>query len=159
MEIRSAKLGDVEQMIPVLQDYEIASESYLLEKYKYMRNKKSPLKECMKLSLQEQIQKKNGKFLVAEKENKIVGYIFGEIRDDNHLLFDRPKTGELNNIAVLKTHQGQRISSQLWAQLQDWFIENKCELITLSVNINNSAQKIYKKWGFDKFYYRMIKKL
>ena len=159
MRIRTAKLKDIDSIIPVFMDYEKASESYLSKEYKSMRNKKKPLKKHIKLAFEKDIKKKNSKFLVIEDEGKIVGYIFGEIRDDSHPLFKRPKTGELNDIAVLNAYKGQGIASKLWKELLNWFIEKKCEMITLSVNFNNKAQKAYKKWGFDVFYLRMIKKL
>lgn len=159
MKVRTAKIEDIELIIPVFMDYEKASEGYLSRKYRSMRNKKKPLKKHIKLAFEKDIQQKNGKFLVMEDQGRILGYIFGEIRDDRHPLFKRPKTGELNDIAVLKEHQGKGIASKLWNELQDWFIKKDCEMITLSVNINNSAQEIYKRWGFEKFYLRMIKKL
>ncbi len=159
MRVRTAKSQDVELIIPVFMDYEKASEEYLSEKYKSMRNKKKPLNKYIRLSFEKEISQKNAKFLVMEDQNKIVGYIFGEIRDDTHPLYKLPKTGELNDIAVLNEFQGKGIASKLWNELQKWFIEKNCKMITLGVNINNSAQNIYEKWGFEKFYFRMIKKL
>ena len=159
MKIRTAKLNDIDSIIPIFMDYEKASEGYLSEKYRSMRNKKKPLKKHIKLAFEKDIKKKNSKFLVMEDDGKIVGYIFGEIRDDSHPLFEIPKTGEFSDIAVLKKYQGKGIASRLWDELQNWFIKNKCKMITLSVNSNNNAQKIYRRWGFDVFYLRMIKKL
>jgi ribosomal protein S18 acetylase RimI-like enzyme len=159
MKVRTAKISDIESIIPVFMDYEKASEGYLSEEYKSMRNKKKPLKKHIKLAFDKDIQQKNGKFLVVEDEDKIVGYIFGEVRDDSHPLFKRPKTGEFNDLAVLKSYQGKGIASKLWNELENWFVKKNCEMVTLSVNINNSAQEIYAKWGFEKFYLRMIKKL
>ena len=159
MKIRIARIKDIKQIILVFREYEKASLEYLPKKYKCMRNKKKPLNKCIILAFNKLIEKKNSKFLVFEKNNKIVGYIFGEIRDDSHPLFNRPKTGELNDIAVLKKYQGKNIASELWEELLAWFVKNKCEMITLSVNSNNQAQEIYKKWGFEVFYLRMIKKI
>ena len=94
-----------------------------------------------------------------EDNGKIVGYIFGEILENSHPLFKKPKTGELSDLAVLKTYQGKGIAGKLWKELLVWFVKKKCKMVTLSVNSNNSAQEIYKKWGFDVFYFRMIKKI
>lgn len=124
-----------------------------------MRNKKKPLEKHIKLSFKRDILKKNSKFLVMEDEGKLIGYIFGEIRDDSHPLFKVPKSGELNDLAVLKEYQGKKIASQLWKKLLEWFVRNNCKIITLSVNYNNQAREIYENWGFEKFYLRMIKKL
>jgi len=157
--MRVAKVKDIEQIIPVFLEYEKASEKYLARKYKSMRNKKKPLQTKIRLALKNNIEQKNSRFLVFEDDGKIVGYIFGEIRDDSHALYKSPKTGELNDIAVLKIYQGKGVASNLWTELLSWFTKKKCEMVTLSVNSNNQAQEIYKKWGFDLFYLRMIKKI
>ena len=159
MIIRTAKMKDIDQIMVVFKDYDNASIDYLPTKYKLMRNKKKPIEKHIKLALEKDIKQKDSKYLVMEDKDKIVGYIFGEIRDDSHPLYDRPKTGELNDLAVLKEHQGKGISTKLWEELWAWFKKNKCEMVTLSVNCNNKAQEIYKKWGFDLFYWRMIKKI
>jgi ribosomal protein S18 acetylase RimI-like enzyme len=159
MKIRTAKIEDINQIIIVFKEYEKASIGYLSTEYKCMRNKKKPLEKHIKLALKKDIKQKNSKYLVMEDNNKVVGYIFGEIRDDSHPLYNRPKTGELNDLAVLKEYQGKSISTKLWKSLLIWFKENKCEMVTLSVNCNNKAQEIYKKWDFELFYLRMIKKI
>jgi hypothetical protein len=41
MKIRVAKIQDIEKIIPIFMDYEKASEDYLSNKYKSLRNKKS----------------------------------------------------------------------------------------------------------------------
>ena len=104
MKIRKAKLKDIDLIIPVFEDYEEASLDYLPQKYKSLRNKKKPLKKHIRLNYKKDITKKNSIFLVAEEDNKIVGYIFWEIRDDSHPLYDMPKTGEFNDIAVLNEY-------------------------------------------------------
>ncbi len=159
MNIRIAKINDVEQIMLVFKDYEKASIGYLPAKYKSLRNKKTPLKKNTRIALIKDIEHKNSIFLVMEDKNKIVGYIFGEIREDKHPLYKPPKTGEFNDIAVLKTYQGKGIAGALWKELLAWFIKKNCKLITLSVNSNNQAQEIYKKWGFEVFYLRMIRKI
>ncbi|MFT4309212.1 MAG: N-acetyltransferase family protein [Candidatus Woesearchaeota archaeon] len=159
MRIRKAKTEDIDQIIRVFKDYEKASISYLPKKYKVMRRKKKPINKHIRLALTIDIEKKSSRFLVMEDNNTIVGYILGEIRDDNHPLFNRPKTGEFSDIAVLKEYQGRGIASKLYYKLEEWFINNKCEMITLSVNKNNPAKNIYENWGFESFYMRMIKKI
>jgi len=47
----------------------------------------------------------------------------------------------------------------LWKELLAWFNKKNCKFVSLSVNANNNARKIYQKWGFEIFYLRMIKKL
>ena len=159
MQVRKARIKDIEQIKTVFMEYEEASVNYIPKKYQYLRKKKGPLNQKIKLALTKDIKEKDSLFLVAEENHKVVGYIFGKIRDDKHPLFNPPKTGELDTVAVLKSHQGKGISSKLWKELLKWFAKKKCVFITLSVNSNNPAQEIYKKWGFELFYLRMIRKV
>jgi ribosomal protein S18 acetylase RimI-like enzyme len=159
MKIRKATTKDLEQIKTVFLDYEKASMGYLPRKYRLLRNKTKPIDKNIRKALLKDIHAKEAIFLVAEEHKRVVGYIFGHIRDDRHPLWNPPKTGELTDIAVLSTHRGFGIGSKLWHELLKWFKKEKCTFITLSVNVNNNAQEIYKKWGFDKFYLRMIKKM
>jgi ribosomal protein S18 acetylase RimI-like enzyme len=159
MIIRKAKLDDIDSLIPIFIDYEKANVSYLTDWYRFMRDRKEPWMRYVKLAFKKDITKKNSLFLVAEEKGKLVGYIFGEIKHEKHPLFKKPKTGELNDIAVLKSYRGKGVSSKLWKELLAWFVKQKCEIVNLNVNVNNQAQEIYKHWGFDTFYLNMIKKL
>lgn len=159
MKIRKATLKDVGQIAVVFKDYETASVGYISKKYQYLRKKKGPLNQKIRLAIIKDIKHKHSRFLVMEDNDKIVGYIFGTIKNDKHPLFNPPKTGELDTIAVLKSYRGRGIASQLWKELLAWFKREKCKFITLSVNYNNPAQEIYQNWGFEIFYLRMIRKL
>ncbi|MBU2406398.1 MAG: GNAT family N-acetyltransferase, partial [Nanoarchaeota archaeon] len=127
MKIRIAKIEDVPSLLVLFMEQEKSGVSFLPKKYKSMRNKKKPLKKHIKLALEKDIKQKNSRFLVMEDNEKIVGYIFGEIRDSTHPLFKRPKSGELSDMAVLKTYQGKGIAGKLWKELLDWFTKKKCK--------------------------------
>lgn len=157
--IRKATIKDIENIIPVFLEYENMSERYLDKKYKSMRNKKKPLLSHMKKELEKDIKKENSLFLIAEEEKEIIGYAAGELRNDASILYDMPKTGELSDLAVLKKHQRKGVATKLCKELLSWFKRKKCVMVTLSVNVNNDAQQLYSKLGFDKFYLRMIKKI
>lgn len=157
MKIRKATIKDIEGIKLVYEDYEKASRSYLPKKYLGLRNKKKPIQKNLIKSLSQDIKRKDGLFLVAEHDGMIVGYIYGMIRPDDHVYFKPAKTGELNDIAVKEEFRGRGISSKLWNELHKWFKIKKCKLITLGTNSNNTAQEIYKKWGFEVFYLRMIR--
>lgn len=159
MAVRPARLEDITKIIPVFVEYERASVSYLPEEYRALRRKREPLEEHIARALERDIAREESRFLVYEDEGVIVGYAYGTIRDDEHPLYDPPRTGEFSDLAVLTSHQGRGIASALWKELLDWFREERCELVTLSVNANNAARAIYEKWGFEEFYVRMIKKL
>ena len=160
MIVRKAEIKDIEEIIPVFQEYESASLGYLPKKYQCIRNKKEPIIENIKKAFIKDIRYKDSIFLIALDDKKIVGYIYGIVRDDQHPLFKPVKTGELNDIAVLKEYRSKGIASLMWKELDKWFKRQDCKMITLSVNCNNDhAQEVYKKWGFETFYLRMIKSI
>ncbi len=159
MRVRRAMEQDIEAIAKVYLEYERAAVRLLPDKYKSLRDKKKPVIKHVKLALLKDICRRDSVFFVMEHEEKVVGYIFGEIRDDSHPLFQKPKTGELNDIAVLGDHQGKGVGRKLWDELSDWFRKKGCRFVTLSVNPNNQAKRVYEKWGFSEFYSRMIKEL
>ncbi|MFT4307771.1 MAG: N-acetyltransferase family protein [Candidatus Woesearchaeota archaeon] len=159
MAVRPARSEDIARIIPIVMEYERESASYLSEEYRAIRRTKEPLDEHLARSLENEIVRADARFLVYEDGGSIVGYAHGMIRDDTHMVYDRPRSGEFSELAVLPSHRGRGIASALWDELLDWFREEDCAFVTLSVNANNRARAIYEKWGFDEFYVRMIKKL
>jgi ribosomal protein S18 acetylase RimI-like enzyme len=86
---------------------------------------------------------------VYEFNSKIVGYIYGTVNQPKSIHLDLPKTGVLEDLAVLKEFRGRKIASELWRELKKWFKNEKCKAIQLQVINGNPADQIYEKWGFD----------
>ncbi len=80
-------------------------------------------------------------FLVAENEEKVVGYIISDVRENE---------GVIISIAVDPDFQRQGIGKRLIQKT----IENLCtEYIVLTVRVsNNKAQQFYENLGFKRFY-------
>jgi ribosomal-protein-alanine N-acetyltransferase len=80
-------------------------------------------------------------FLVAQKDNSIVGYIIFWIRfeDEGHII----------SIAVDKNHRREGIGSKLVETTMEIFKKYSVKTIKLEVRVENvQARKFYKKIGF-----------
>jgi ribosomal protein S18 acetylase RimI-like enzyme len=98
---------------------------------------------------------KNNYLLLAEMDNKIIGYIFGSVCESVC-----SKKGYIEDIFVKKSERGKEVASQLIKEFIKILKEKKMGKISLSVNIKNKvALSLYKKRGFKIIKYEMEKKL
>ena len=89
----------------------------------------------------DEISKENVIFLVAKKENTVLGYISGQMILDEFYI---------SNIAVHSTCRGSHIGSNILSALIDILKRRDCLLATLEVRQSNlSARKLYEKFGFE----------
>lgn len=79
-------------------------------------------------------------FLVAEDEDKIVGYIG---------MYVMVPEGEITNVAVAKEARGSGTGAALVEVMQQWAAEHGVERIVLEVRMSNDpAIHVYEKRGF-----------
>lgn len=79
-------------------------------------------------------------YLVAEIDNKIVGYVG---------IWFIAGEGHITNVAVHSDYRGKKIGDELIKHLVKKCIENDIFAMTLEVRISNIvAQNLYKKYGF-----------
>lgn len=79
-------------------------------------------------------------FLVAEDEDKIVGYIG---------MYVMVPEGEITNVAVAKEARGSGTGATLIEVMQQWAAEHGVERIVLEVRMSNDpAIHVYEKRGF-----------
>lgn len=80
-------------------------------------------------------------FLVAEKNEVIIGYIIGVIK--------RGSEGHIISIAVDPNYRRKGYGSKLMLELIKYFKSNGVKIVRLEVNIKNSiARKFYERLGF-----------
>jgi [ribosomal protein S18]-alanine N-acetyltransferase len=93
-----------------------------------------------KESFKKEIQNKLAKYLVAQVEDKVVGYIGAWfVIDEAHI----------TNVAVSPEYRGQRIGDKIVKCFIDECNDNKINAMTLEVRVSNIvAQNLYKKYGF-----------
>ena len=79
-------------------------------------------------------------YLVAEIDNKIVGYVG---------IWFIAGEGNITNVAVHSDYRGKKIGDELIKHLVKKCIENNIFAMTLEVRVSNIvAQNLYKKYGF-----------
>lgn len=99
--------------------------------------------------------------LVAEENEskKIVGFIAGEITKKEREELFKTK-GHIEDLYVLKEYRNKKLGEILINAINDWFKKNKAFYSNLEVDIINAkGVKFYKRQGYEKIMYKMIKKL
>lgn len=157
MEIRKAKVSDVEGIYKVFLDFDSACTSYISPEFRCLRRKKKPAKENTIKALTREIRKRKSLFIIAIDKDEIVGYAYA-IQSGSHPVFTIPNVGELADLAVSKKHRGKGIASLLWKEVQKWFKLQKCKVWQLQVIADNPARNIYEKWGFKDSVVKMRRK-
>ncbi len=100
--------------------------------------------EEKKQEIERLINDKNSILLVAEEDNKLVGYLGAYGRSANRL-----KHTVTIGIGILQSHTGKGIGTKLFETLEEWAIENNKHRLELTVMENNlPGQALYKKMGF-----------
>lgn len=93
--------------------------------------------------------------LLAEKNNKAIGYLNGAIIE-----IDNKKTGYIDDIFVLKEFRGGNVGKLLIEEFIRILKNKKIGACRLEVNLKNKkALELYKKLGFKVTEYVMDKKL
>lgn len=105
--------------------------------------------------LKEIIAKRNFRVIVAEDQQKIIGFFIGRI--DKARPYAKPlKVGGLNTAFVCEECRGTGIGQKMFADLIGWFRKNNIKNIELSVDYRNEIGcKAWKKFGFKDFMKRM----
>ena len=156
MKIRKANKNDLEQLTQLIIEFKEGLTDFEPEDLKVFRRKEKSM-GLIKKSVQEEIDNPNGLFLVAEDEKKLVGFAFGTIRENIHMVFDTVKFGMLNHIWLTKNYRGQGLASKFKEELFQWFKSKDCKYIKLLVLDANPAKQIYEKWGFKIVLDSMVK--
>lgn len=92
---------------------------------------------------------------VAEENEKIVGFITGEILSKKE--WYTVQLGTINNLFVLKEYRGKGLGKQLMETMMEAFREkgiNNFELYAF--NNNTNTLKFYEKLGFKKYNVQML---
>ncbi|MEA3515380.1 MAG: GNAT family N-acetyltransferase [Nanoarchaeota archaeon] len=156
MEIRKVNNNDLEQLTQLIIEFKEGLTDFEPEDLKVFR-RKIKSSDLIKKSVKEEIDNPNGLFLVAEDENKLVGFIFGTIRENTHMVYDTVKFGMLNHIWITNNYRGRGLASKFKDNLFQWFKDNNCKYIKLLVLDANPTKHIYEKWGFEIVLDSMVK--
>lgn len=136
---------EIKELLVELQQYlaDIDKEGYNIvgENYreKYFEKTMEDVKRC------------NGKILLFEDNEKIVGLIIGIINNNETKRYDfnAPKRGRITELVVDKEYRGKGIGKKLLLEMKEYLKSNGCEKILIAVfGYNESAIKFYKENGF-----------
>lgn len=93
--------------------------------------------------------------LVAEIDDKVVGYIWGYVE-----IIMKHKIGKIQELIVTSKQRGKGIGKELIKRMLDFFKEKKCIISEIEVFVENLPTiKVYEKAGFKKKEYKMRLKL
>ena len=160
MKIRTGKRSDLNKLVPLFIQYNKFLWGLLPKKGSFFTKPKDNFDYYIKKSVNQMISNKEHKILVAESDGEIVGTVSGWINNHKNSLFkDKCKIGTFGYLVVKKGFQNEGISSKLKDEIFKWFKSRKCNFVTLEVNTNNPAKKIYEKWQFKTYSEKMLIKL
>jgi ribosomal protein S18 acetylase RimI-like enzyme len=107
-------------------------------------------------------EKGRGTIFVALDNDKIVGFVQGElkIQTEEELLEFKPiAEGYMRDIFVLQEYRGQGVAAGLLNKLEAYLRSKGCTQYELFVLSTNPALEFYKKHGFTDQVYNLIKSL
>lgn len=161
-EIRAAKPSDVDGIYEVcLEMIEAEDEASrrASERLLDTRRRRSDFERSAKEELVRELSEERSRFLIALLDDRIVGYARGTLLEDPDPFFETIRIGYFNALAVLGSHRGRGIASQLRRALESWFEEKGCSQIQLDVFDQNPAMALYEHWGYTRYNVRMVKEL
>lgn len=103
------------------------------------------------LKTMEEVKKCDGKILLYEENNKIVGLIIGVVNNEEMQKYDFnvTKRGRITELVVSKEHRGKKIGKILLDSMKDYLKNIGCKKILIAVfGYNENAINFYKKNGF-----------
>lgn len=104
----------------------------------------------------DEINKYNGKILLAKEDDKIIGLIVGLINNDEYTSYDFsvPKRGRITELIVSKNSRNSGIGTALLKKMEHHLKSIGCKEIILGVlAYNEIAIRLYEKNGY---HFRMI---
>jgi GNAT superfamily N-acetyltransferase len=152
--IRKAKLVDLAS----LANLGIELLKYHVKFDKYYTPNKNAKNEYLKF-FKRSIYSPEKYVLVAETNNKIVGYAIGELIRRPPVYVVR-NIGGLSDMFILSDYRKSGVGKRFFDELIKWFKSKKVKYIELSVDARNEiGKKAWDKYGFKDFHFKKKLKL
>jgi ribosomal protein S18 acetylase RimI-like enzyme len=156
MKIRKAKLEDKKELIKLIKAFETADEFLLEEQHKIRMY--IDVDAASKETAEKYLSNPAWTLFVAEENDKLVGCVFGEIREKRYRLYN--KEGYITGWYVENAYKGKGVGKKLFTTLVNAFKEAGCTHLALDTHIDNErAVAIYEHMGFTKRLYNFYKPL
>ena len=148
--IRRAVLKDVDAIVEL--NKQLADYHRKIDKY-YKPSSKT--RKGFRKYLLEIIRKRCVRILVAEVDNRVVGYFIGIIEKAKPFLTPK-KIGKISDAFVEKKYRRFGIGKSMFDELIKWFKRNKIKYVELSVDSRNRIGiKAWHKFGFKEYTKKM----
>lgn len=102
-------------------------------------------------------------FIIAEEKEKIIGFVFGYIREIPSQVLEHwgaSKVGQIELLAVDPHFRKRGVGTKLLSSLLDIFTKNGVDMVTLHCPAEaNEAKHLYDKMGFETRAFAMKKRL
>jgi ribosomal protein S18 acetylase RimI-like enzyme len=147
---RKAKKEDIEAIMGLnkqLADYHRKIDGYW--------KPSSKTRKSFKKHLSNIIQKKTVKILVAENDERLIGYFIGSIEKAQPFVVPK-KIGRISDAFVEEKYRELGIGKKMFGELIIWFKRNKIKHVELSVDSRNeTAIRTWQNFGFREFMKKM----
>ena len=107
-----------------------------------------------------EIKEYNGKIFLYKENDKILGFIVGQINNEetNSFNFKAPKRGRITELVVDKNYRRKSIGDKLLSKMESYLKDNGCKSILIGVfAYNDLARRFYEKHGYHLRMTDMIK--
>lgn len=151
MEIKITKCSNNE-----VEEANIMLNELIVDEKKYDKNINSDF--VVKNYYERYLNDENTCLLIAKQENKIIGYVFGYVREDKDLVLN--KVCVLDALFVKKNYRNQGVAKKLINSFKSWGIKKEARYVELKVwKDNDLALNLYKNSGLVVSKYILLGKL
>lgn len=145
--ITEQDISQIVELSGLLADYHHALDLY----WKEGSETKNTFSEFVKSELE----KPNALWLVAEVDQKIVGYFSAEITATKPIV-SIPEIGHISNGFLLEEFRGKGIAKKALEQFITWFKERNIKVVELTVDSRNTdGVRVWEGLGFSEYMKRM----
>ncbi len=152
--IREARASDIKEIVPALGGTYNYFRGLAATRHRSLQEfpvSIKSIKSTMKDSISKQIRSPNGLVLVAEANNRIVGYSASTITKGTPL-YNYKKMGLIEDVYVIREYRNMGVDARLVNETIKWFRKKK--VVYMSVNIresDKSGHNIYESLGFEDY--------
>ena len=147
---------EIKDLLVELQDYIVS-----IDKEKYNIITKDFREKYFEKTMEE-IKRYNGKMLLYQENQKIIGLIVGLINNEDTFEYDfkSPKRGRITELIVSRNYRGKEYGKILLNSMEKDLLNKGCKDILIGVfGYNENAIKFYEKNGYHPRMMDMTKKI